>query len=238
MKIRRHHGIIFFLVIILLVIFFLIMPRSCSKQANTPLHPVVIQLPHPALSSDTSIEEALNNRRSIRDYSQAPLSLQDITQLLWAAQGITSPQGFRTAPSAGATYPLEVYIVTANVKGLSAGIYHYLPANQMLEKIKNGNMRAMLVRAAFGQKWVQDAAANIVITAVFSRTTKKYGERGNRYVYMEAGHVAQNIFLQAVALHIGTVTVGGFNDNLVNQTLGIQNEVPLYIMPIGKIRTH
>lgn len=238
MKFSRHHGIIFFLIIILLVIFFLIVPRTYSQQQNTPIHPLTIKLPRPALSSDTSIEEALSNRRSIRDYSPAPLTLKEVAQLLWAAQGITSPQGFRTAPSAGALYPLEIYIVTANVIGLPPGVYHYDAINHALQKITNGDMRTALAKAAFGQKWVQAAPADIVITAIFARTTKKYHARGDRYVYMEAGHAAENICLQTIPLHIGTVTVGGFDDNQVNQILGTPNNVPLYVMPIGKWVTH
>ena len=193
------------------------------------------KLPNPKYDSNVSIEEALLKRRSIREYTRNPLNLQEISQLLWAAQGITDPRGFRTAPSAGALYPLEVYVVVGDVETLVKGIYQYRPQEHNLKKVLQGDRREELSAAALGQESVGSAALNIVITAVYERTTEKYGERGFRYVHMEAGHLAQNVYLQATALDLGTVTIGAFFDEQVIEVLNLsENEQPLYIMPVGK----
>jgi len=181
------------------------------------------------------MEEALVERRSVRDYSTELLSLDEVSQLLWAAQGVTAEWGGRTAPSAGALYPLEVYLVVGRVENLTEGIYKYIPKGHELVKVKDGDVRQQLAVAALGQTCVKDGAVNIVITAVYERTTGKYGERGVRYVHMEAGHAAQNIYLQATALNLGMVTVGAFQDDQVSDILGIsQNESPLYVIPVGR----
>jgi SagB-type dehydrogenase family enzyme len=191
-------------------------------------------LPTPIYKSKTSIEEALKSRRSVREYKEGPITLQQVSQLLWAAQGITSVNGFRTAPSAGALYPLEIYIVSGNVLNLPAGVYHYVPANHALELITAGDGRMDLTRAAQNQDSIKLAVADIVIAANYKKTTVKYGNRGTRYVDMEAGHVAQNISLQVVSLKLGTVTIGAFNNSVVKSVLNLpQEEEPLYIMPIG-----
>ena len=156
------------------------------------------------------LERAILLRRSVRDYRDEPLSLGDVAQLLWSAQGSTSPRGFRTAPSAGALYPLEVYLVAGRVDGLAPGVFRYRPDGHELLKVFEGDRRAELASAALGQSWVKDAPASIVISAVYEKTTGKYKERGNRYVHMEAGHAAQNVCLQAVALELGSVVVGAF----------------------------
>ena len=194
-----------------------------------------IKLPEPRYESETSVEEALIQRRSIRDYSGENLTLEELSQLLWAAQGITAPWGGRTAPSAGALYPLELYVVVGTVEGLDKGVYRYRPEEHELEKVKDGDVRAELADAALGQGFIKDAAIDIVFTAVYERTTVKYRERGIRYVYMEAGHAAQNVYLQAVALDLGTVTIGAFFDDDVRAVVGMQeHENPLYIMPVGR----
>lgn len=196
---------------------------------------MTINLPQPRLKSDASLEETLLNRRSVREYAPAPLTLDEVAQLLWAAQGLTAKWGGRTAPSAGALYPLEVYLVAGNVTGLAAGVYRYAPEQHQLVLIRSGDTRHELAEAALAQDWIQEGAVSIVITAVYERTTRKYGERGIRYIYMEAGHAAQNVCLQAVALNLGTVVVGAFHDEDVRNILGIpQNETPLYIMPVGR----
>ena len=195
----------------------------------------VIVLPEPVFDSDFSIEKALMKRRSVREYSDKPLAIDEISQLLWATQGITHFEGFRTAPSAGALYPLEVYVATGNVKNLKPGIYKYNPFKHELLKIKSGDFRKDLSHAALGQEWVENGSVCFVITGVYDRTTRKYGSRGIRYVDMEAGHAAQNLLLQATALDIGCVTVGAFYDNHVRRILGIgTEEFPLYLIPAGK----
>jgi len=196
---------------------------------------VGIKLPEPRYRSDISIEEALLKRRSIRDYTGEPLTLQEVSQLLWAAQGITDPRGFRTAPSAGALYPLEVYVVVGDVENLAVGVYRYNPHEHELVKVLDGDKRADLAKAAVGQSCVEEAAIDIVITGVYERTTKKYGERGVRYVHIEVGHAAQNVCLQATAMGLGAVTVGAFYDDQVGEILNImKGEQPLYIIPIGR----
>jgi SagB-type dehydrogenase family enzyme len=194
-----------------------------------------IELPKPVYKSSMSIEEALLVRRSIRAYSEEDLSLNEASQLLWAAQGMTHPSGYRTAPSAGALYPLEVYLVVGRVEGFSAGVYQYLPAEHALVQILEGDIRMSLASAALGQSAVEDAPVSLVITAVFERTTQKYGQRGLRYVYMETGSAAQNVYLQAESLDLGTVFIGAFQEERVGQLLGIpENETPLCIMPVGR----
>jgi len=194
-------------------------------------------LPQPVTLGTVSIEETLQRRSSIREYNDQPLSLEELSQLLWAAQGVTRPEwGGRTAPSAGGTYPLEVYIVVSDmgVNDLAPGIYHYIPGRHALLLVEPGDKSSELAVAALDQEWVADAKINIVIAAVFERTTERYGERGNRYVYMEAGHADQNIYLQAAALDLGTVVIGAFHDDQVHRLLGLSGEQkPLYIASVG-----
>ncbi len=193
-----------------------------------------IVLPAPAYNSDTSVEKALLERRSIRDYNQEPLTLEQLGQLFWAAQGVTDSDGKRTAPSAGALYPLEVYAVVGNVDGVAPGVYRYRPETHTMVKVLDGDCRKALCRAALNQESISQGAVDIVIAAVYERTTGKYGERGIRYVYLEAGHAAQNIYLQAVARGLGTVTIGAFDDDGVKKVLNLSDdEEPLYIMPVG-----
>jgi len=216
-------------------------PTLTDSQTTTPPLPTTtpetsIKLPEPNYKSETSLEEALLQRRSVREYTDTPLTISEVSQLLWSAQGITAEWGGRTAPSAGALYPLEVYLVAGNVGNLTSGVYKYQPEGHELTKIKDGDIRAELSQAALNQHSVEDGAINIVIAAVYERTTKKYGDRGVRYVHMEAGHAAQNIYLQATALNLGTVTVGAFDDEQVKQIIGMPvTEVPLYIIPVGKL---
>ena len=196
----------------------------------------VIKLPPPAYSSKTSIEEALLKRRSVREYKNEPMEIKDIAQLLWAAQGITSEEGHRTSPSAGALYPLEIYLVSGNINNLPAGVYHYTPLDHSLTLIEAGDKRKLLAASALMQGSINRSAGVIVISGVYARTTIKYFERGKKYVHMEAGHCSQNIYLQAVSLDIGTVVMGAFTDTLVKKVLKLPREAePLYLMPVGKI---
>lgn len=192
-----------------------------------------VKLPAVRLVGDVSVEEALAARRSVRAYEEAPLKLEEVAQLLWAAQGVTAEWGARTAPSAGATYPLEIYVVVGEVERLEAGVYHYLADEHMIERAKAGDLRAKLSAAALGQEWVRAAPVSLVIAASYERTTRRYGERGKRYVHIEVGHVGQNVYLQAQALNLGTVMVGAFDDDDVKKLLGIEEE-PLAIMPVGR----
>ncbi len=174
-------------------------------------------------------------RRSVRDYTGEPVTLQELSQLLWAAQGITDYRGFRTAPSAGALYPLEIYVVAGNVQDLVPGVYRYKPHEHELVQLMEGDKRDELAGAALGQSFVKEGALVIVFTAIYERTTVKYGERGIRYVHMEAGHAAQNLCLQVTAMQLGVVTVGAFHDEQVVKLLNLpDNEHPLYIIPVGR----
>lgn len=197
---------------------------------------LTIKLPEPKYDGEISVERAIHNRRSIRSYSNVPMTLAEVSQLLWSAQGITDPSwNLRTAPSAGALYPLEIYIVVGNVIDLEKGIYKYDPKNHELKLILKGEKRMDLASSALGQSSIIDGAIVLVFAAVFERTTVKYGERGIKYVYMEVGHSAQNVYLQAYTLGLGTVVIGAFYDDKVKKALNmLENENPLYIMPIGK----
>ena len=194
-----------------------------------------VKLPEPLYDSKTSVEKALQKRRSLRQYKNLPITLRELSQLLWAAQGISGTGGRRTAPSAGALYPLEVCVVAGNVTGLSVGIYSYDPHNHELRRVLDSDKRAELSKAALGQSSINKAAAILVISAVYERVTGKYGERGVRYAHMEAGHAAENVFLQAVSLDLGTVVIGAFHDEQVRAVLHLPGKVqPLYLMPMGK----
>lgn len=194
-----------------------------------------IQLPEPSLSGDTSLEQAVNQRRSVRRFSDRPLGIEEIGQLLWAAQGITEPgRGLRSAPSAGATYPLEMLVAAGNVTGLPAGLYRYRPQAHSLEVVAQGDPRPDMHRAALNQSSVLQAPAVFVITALPERTETRYGQRTMRYVLMEAGHAAQNLCLQAVALGMGTVVIGAFHDADMAVILDLPSgEPPLYLIPTG-----
>ena len=194
-----------------------------------------IRLPEPRRIGPVSVEEAIRTRRSRRELKHDPLTLDDIAQLLWAAQGVTHPEGFRAAPSAGATYPLELYLVVADVRNLSAGLYHYLPREHSLQRLRNGEFLPLIVSTTSGQGWIADARAVIVIGAVPSRTRSKYGERGDRYIHFEVGHAAQNICLQCEALGLGTAHVGAFDDEGLRQLLKLkEDEIVLCLLPVGK----
>jgi len=205
-------------------------PSSGAGDKNT-----VVELPTPRVVGEQSLESALDVRRSIRDYTGAPLSLEEVSQLLWAAQGVTDTNGGRTAPSAGALYPLEVYVVAGNVTSLDAGVYRYRPHGHTIEVHVHGDMRTGLARAALGQDCVSEGAAVLVFAAVYDRTKRKYRERGTRYVHMEVGHAAQNVCLQATVLGLGAVPVGAFDDAAVHKTLKLpRSEKVLYLVPVGK----
>ena len=195
-----------------------------------------IMLPEPETTGETSVEEAIFHRRSVRRYTGGALTLGDLSQLLWAAQGVTSKEGFRTAPSAGALYPLEVYVVAGDVDGLSDGVYHYQVEEHALSKVRDGDQRRNLSACALHQSQITDAAADIVFTAVFERTTGKYGDRGVRYVYIEAGHAAQNVYLQAEPLDLGVCAIGAFYEDEVSELLVLpEGETPVYILSVGAV---
>lgn len=190
-----------------------------------------IQLPQPVSEGKISLEETVFKRRSQRSFSHEELSWKQIGQLLWAAQGITGHKygfKFRTAPSAGALYPMEIYLLTAK------GLFHYIPEGHKLELLSEEDLRDPLAVSAWGQDAISQAPLDLVICAVYERVTRKYGQRGIRYVHIEAGHIAQNIHLQAVALGLGSVPIGAFNDEQVEKVLSLpKDHRPLYVIPVG-----
>jgi SagB-type dehydrogenase family enzyme len=209
--------------------------RSPPRDLAVTPQERTVQLPQPALEGDVSVESALAQRRSIRDLRPDALTLDEVGQVLWAAQGITADWGGRTAPSAGATYPIELHIAVSSVEGLEPGVYRYRPDGHGLERTVEADIRAELAQTALGQAAVARAPVNIVIAAVEARTAERYGRRTERYVTLEAGHVAQSVALQAVALDLGSVPIGAFDDADIAHILQLsQSERPLYILPIGR----
>ncbi len=187
-----------------------------------------IKLPRPRLRGRLSLEEALARRRSMRRFIKRGLTLDELSQLLWAAQGITVGWGGRTAPSAGALYPLEVYAVTPE------GLYRYLPQDHKIVLRSRGDLRPKLWEVGFWQDAIKEAPVVFVIAAVYERTSVAYGARAERYVQLEAGHAAQNLLLQAVALSLGGVPIGAFYDEGVREVLSLPaDHKPLYLIPVG-----
>lgn len=191
-----------------------------------------ISLPAPRLKGEISVEQAISERRSKRKFTPRKLSPAQISQLLWSAQGITEKQrGFRAAPSAGALYPMEIYLLNRD------GLFHYLPREHKLEQLLQKDLRRDLAAASLGQGFIAQAPVSIVIAAVYERITSRYGSRGERYTDIEIGHIAQNVHLQAVVLGLGSVPVGAFNDRAVKGLLQLpEEEQPLYIIPVGYAR--
>ncbi|MEM1946609.1 MAG: SagB/ThcOx family dehydrogenase [Candidatus Caldarchaeum sp.] len=200
----------------------------------------MISLPRPRTEGPMSVEQALQRRRSRRNYRNEPLKLEHVSQLLWAATGVTAPHlwtGLRTAPSAGGLYPLETYIVVREngVEELEAGVYHYNPHRHELSVVAKGDYSRNLMSACVDQEWVGSTAFNIVFTAVVERTSVKYGGRALQYIFQESGHAAQNVYLQAEALGLGCVVIGAFYEDEIRHILGINEaELPVYVMPVGR----
>lgn len=196
-----------------------------------------MKLPQPKIKGKCTLEQAIHNRRTIRSFSEHSLPLWMLAQILWSAQGITGDRGFkRAAPSAGALYPMDIYAVIGEkgVDELPAGIVHYDPNGHMVTPIADGDFRKTVARSALGQHWMAQAPAMILITAEYRRITGKYGKRGIRYAYIEAGHIGQNIFLQAEALGLRAGIVGAFHDKEIPSALKTPpSHEPLLIMPVG-----
>ena len=216
------------------MIFLLFMAIGLSETENAH---ALISLPKPSSDGKVSLEKAIKERRTIRDFRERSLSLNYLSQLLWSAQGITEPTaGRRTTPSGGALYPLDIYILIGEngVEKIEAGVYHYLPKEHSVSMISKGDRRREIASASLSQMWMAKAPVLFIITAEYKRITGKYGERGIRYALIEAGHVAQNLFLQAEALGLGAGIVGAFIDLDVSKVAGLlPKHEPLLIMPVG-----
>lgn len=213
-------------------------PKKPAQYKNYP-DSKTMKLPKPEYQG-MSLEDAINKRRSVRNYSEKPITLSHLSQLLHAAQGVTGKmygQLLRTVPSAGALYPFEIYLIVNNVQDVDKGVYHYAVPDHALELIKSGDFRKKITSVGLKQEMLGDAGVTFVLAAVFDRTRHKYGERGYRYVYIEAGHISQNIYLQAVSLGLGSVAVGAFLDKEVNELIGVdgQGEAAIYLHAVGTL---
>ena len=209
---------------------------SLLFSAATGLGAEEVKLPAPAHQGKMSVEEALKKRRTVRQFANRGLSLAQVSQLLWGMGGISDSRGLRTAPSAGATYPLEYYLVVGErgVAGLAAGLYHYRPDSHSLELTQKGDLRAPVARASLNQTWMAEAPVTVVIAAEYRRCTARYGDRGSKYTHMEVGHAGQNLFLQAQSLGLAAGIVGAFQDRALKELLHLpQQHEPLLIMPVG-----
>ncbi|MFO7914224.1 MAG: SagB/ThcOx family dehydrogenase [Candidatus Krumholzibacteriales bacterium] len=228
---------------------FVIAAMLCMVCGSAGAGEADIKLPEPSTDGEMSLEKTLDQRRSVRSYAEGSISLQELSQILWAAQGITKrmekpghwPEsrewfgGMRTAPSAGALYPLEVYAAAGEVDGLEKGLYKYSPQEHSLKRIGSKDLRPELAAASLGQRWVRECAVDIIITAVYARIEKKYGDRSELYVPVEVGAAMQNIYLQCEPLGLGTVVIGAFEDEKVAGALQLPgSERPMAIMPVGR----
>jgi len=183
-----------------------------------------IELPSFEPSRVLSLDQTLKQRKSIRDFQARPVSKGHLSYLLWASTGIQRIEDgyeFRTAPSAGALYPIETYLVVNNVKGLETGLYHYSIKTHQLEQLRTGDLRRQIAAAALGQGMCTTAGVVFVWSAVVERCKWKYGQRGYRYIYLDAGHIAENLALAAVSLNLGSCEIGALYDQEVNAILGI-----------------
>lgn len=196
---------------------------SYGEESN-----VMIKLPAVEMEKGSEVVKVMARRRSVRSFARRAVEMEKIGALVWAAQGVSSPWGYRTAPSAGALYPLETYVATAD------GVYQYVPQEHALTQRGTNDVRGALARAAYGQTFVAEAPVVVIFTAVYERETRKYGQRGIMYTHMEVGHAAQNLMLRAVELGLGTVAVGAFEERGVSAALGLgKEETPVYIVPVG-----
>jgi SagB-type dehydrogenase family enzyme len=194
----------------------------------------LLTLPESEPGPGLPLQQLLARRRSIRDYTAQPLTLAQAASLLWAAEGITAPPHLRTAPSAGALYPLQLSLVAGAVSGLDPGVYRHLPEQGAIELLAEGDRRRDLAAAALGQSWLAQAPLTLVFGARYARTTVKYHQRGFQYVHIEVGHASQNVLLMAAALNLGAAVVGAFDDEGVARVVGLhKQETPLYLLPVG-----
>ena len=228
--------------VLTLIIFVLLFLPSCENAEKntaeefTPDDSEVITLPEPRYDSEISLEESLLNRRSTRNYRNEPVTLQEVSQLLWAAQGITDDAGHRTAPSAVALYPLSIYVVVGNVQEIVDGVYIYQPDDHTIKRLIDEDIRNELSIAAMGQASVRQGAVSFVVTVDYGIVMSRFGDKGERFGTLEAGHAAQNLCLQATALDLGLVTAGAIYDDQVAEVLDLpENLTPVYVIPIGRI---
>jgi len=248
---KRNTALIVVFTFVLSVLLYSQQTVNNEEKKSSDLE--TVNLPSPQFDGETSVEKALNERRSARSFLTEPLTLKQISQILWAAQGITkkvdTPSkywlekyeyqgGYRTAPSAGALFPIDIYIVVVSVQDLSPGVYKYIPKNHSLKKVVDGSIISDVYETALKQDAIKEAPASLIISSVLERTEAKYGKRAERYVYIEVGAVCENVYLQCSAIGLGTVFIGAFNDNALKAVLQLtKEENPMGIMPIGRKNT-
>jgi len=216
---------------ILFITSFVFLPVFALAQTYTD-----VPLPSPSFTGKKSVEEAIKARRTVRHFKAKALNLEQISQILWAAYGVTANDLYKSVPSAGALYPLDIWVAAGKngVEGLEAGVYQYIPKAHRLTQVKAGEVRDDIARASLYQSWMAAAPVIFIITGEYERCTRKYGEKGIPYTYIEAGHAGQNVFLQAGALGLGAGIVGAFHNDVIRQVLGIsRNYDPILIMPVG-----
>jgi SagB-type dehydrogenase family enzyme len=210
-------------------------PETYKRYDNVPK----VELPKPLTDGGLPLWESFRRRRTVRRYEEQPVSLAELSQLLWATQGITAVKGdyaFRCTPSAGALYPVETYLAANRVDGLRSGIYHYGVGVHQLAEIKPGPCGRMMVEAAMGQTKLERAAVVFIWSAVVPRVKREYHQRAYRYIYLDAGHIAQNLALAAVSLGLGTCPIGAFFDDEMNGLLGLDgtDETVIYMTTVGR----
>lgn len=208
------------------------------EKLREKLTDTAISLPPPDRENGWPLYRALNARRSVREFQNRPVTLSALSQVLWAASGVTQKAGdflLRTAPSAGALYPIDIYVGVRSVESLKPGLYHFVPAGHSLRQRYEGDLSELLADAALNQDFLAEAGFNLIFTAVFERTTWKYGSRGFRYIYLDAGHIVQNAALAAVSLGLGSCPVAAFFDDEINALLGINpaRESAIYLLAVG-----
>ncbi|HUT02999.1 MAG TPA: SagB/ThcOx family dehydrogenase [bacterium] len=216
-------------------------PGAGTAVGQVALSGLEVKLPAPKVKGSVSVEDAIKGRRTVRSFSSAPMTLDALSQILWSAQGITDVKGFkRAAPSAGATFPIEVYFACGekSVKGLRAGLWRYVPAGHSITRVAPQDARASLARHSLGQMWAAEAPVTVAIVCDYSRTTGRYGKRGVRYVHFEAGSVAENIFLESQALGLSVGIIGAFDDKAISADLKLPKNLELLLlMPVGYKRS-
>ncbi len=228
------------LICLLLTLIIAVAGSLCVQVAfsqEKPEDAKVVELPKPKLKGKVSLEEAIKKRRCVRSYKDKALSLEQLSQLLWAADGITGKRSWqRAAPSAGGLHPLDFYAVVGegSVTGLDDGVWHYNPGKHSITLLTGGDRREALRKASLGQKQVANAEVVIVITIEYKRTTRKYGDRGRSYALMDAGFAAENLFLQVQTLDMAACVVGAFTDDEVSKVLKLPKEhEPALLLTIG-----
>jgi SagB-type dehydrogenase family enzyme len=199
----------------------------------------IIPLPEPEITGGKPLFQTINERRSCRNYSLIPMNIKELSQLLWATQGISAEldgSHLRTAPSAGALYPIDTYLVVNNIERLEKGVYHYNVPRHALEMLREGDFRKGISEAALNQNFLEEAGVVFVWTAVVQRTKWKYGERGYRYIYKDAAHICANLYLAATSLDLGCCAIGACYDDEVDELLGIdgEEEITVYLAAVGK----